>query len=102
MNRMGRSKVGLVVFLYCLYFTTSCTSVYKSAKVNETLYSINKGVPVDTSILSFYYPYKVKIDSQINVVVAHASTEIKRGRPEGRLNNLTADAIAKIAQQQNI
>jgi 2',3'-cyclic-nucleotide 2'-phosphodiesterase (5'-nucleotidase family) len=66
------------------------------------LYSINQDLPVDSSVVAFYQPYKIKIDSQVNVVVAHADAEIKRGKPEGRLNNLTADAVAAIASRENI
>lgn len=38
----------------------------------------------------------------MNRAVAHTASEIKRGRPEGRLNNLTADGLAFSARNHNI
>ncbi len=65
-------------------------------------YPISKELPADSAMLAFYKPYKQRLDSNMNDIVAVAETEIARAKPEGRLNNLMADAMAEIARQNGI
>lgn len=81
---------------------SNCTGAYKYVSSKERLYLIDRSLPLDSSVLNFYYPYKLKIDSQMNAVIAKTATEITRGRPEGRLNNLAADGLAAIAKKHQI
>ncbi len=57
---------------------------------------------MDSAMLAFYKPYKQRLDSSMNDVIAVAETEIARAKPEGKLNNLMADAMAEIARQNQI
>ena len=79
-----------------------CRPGYIARPNGNQLYSVTRELPVDSSVLDLYHQYKQNIDSQMNVLVANALTEIKRGKPEGRLNNLSADAISDIAKEHNI
>lgn len=89
-------------FLLGMLALGSCTGPYKYVGLQDRLYSIDRSLPLDSSVLNFYYPYKLKIDSQMNTVIARAAAEITRGRPEGRLNNLAADGLAVIAKRHQI
>lgn len=92
-----------VAFVVLGLLLSACSKKYFFAKLNnKELYPINSNLPADSSILSFYKPYKLQVDSQMNVDIGIASKEIKRAKPEGALNNLFTDAMAKIANQNKI
>src|SRR5690349_19058871 len=92
----------IIVVCSCCAILFACKTEYKVKEVKKDLYPIQRGMATDSAVRAFYYPYKSKIDSQINVVVAHSQVEIKRGKPEGELNNLVADALAQVARQRMI
>jgi len=84
-----------------LLFLVNCKSQYHITS-SQQQYDINSTLAKDSSVIALYAPYKANIDSQMNVIVGHALTEIHRSRPEGRLNNLAADGISIIAKQHGI
>lgn len=99
---MKKNKALSSIILSCiLLLLANCKSYYHVFKSHQA-YNISSTLPIDTSIVALYAPYKANIDSQMNVVVGYALTEIKRSKPEGRLNNLAADGISQIAKNHGI
>ena len=80
----------------------ACSSKLQLSNSIKKQYPISKDLPADSAMLAFYKPYKQRLDSNMNDIVAVAETEIARAKPEGRLNNLMADAMAEIARQNGI
>ncbi|OAQ39140.1 hypothetical protein A5893_10770 [Pedobacter psychrophilus] len=93
-----RFKIGIVT----LAFLGACGPKLQLAKTEKQLYPISAEMPEDSAILSFYQPYKLKLDSIMNDVLAVSSKEIKKGSPEGTLNNFFADAMYDSAKEKGI
>lgn len=80
----------------------ACSPKLQVASSDKALYPISSDLPKDKAIIDFYYPYKVRLDSMMNEIVAISAIEISKGRPEGPLNNLMADAMADAGRSRNI
>ncbi|WP_207535407.1 5'-nucleotidase C-terminal domain-containing protein [Desertivirga arenae] len=93
------SLFSLSIILVCL---GSCAKKVSVKIVDKNLYPITPTLPQDSSILAFYKPYKLQIDSQMNTVIGWAENDIKAAKPEGALNNLMVDAMAKAAAKRGI
>lgn len=80
----------------------ACSPKLSIVKTDKQLISVSETGPQDSSILAFYKPYKLKLDSIMNDVVAISEREISKGSPEGPLNNFFADAMYESAKDQGI
>lgn len=92
-------------FLIALGFATSfiaCSPKFLLVKTDKQLISVSETGPQDSSILAFYKPYKLKLDSIMNDVVGVSEKEISKGSPEGPLNNFFADAMYESVKNQGI
>lgn len=85
-----------------LSFLSGCRSKMVLSSSEKTLYPVTADQPKDSAILAYYLPYKAHLDSQMNKVVAVSAIEIVKGRPEGPLNNLMADAMYSTGKLNNI
>ena len=85
-----------------LVLLVSCSPKLQLSQTRKQLYAISAAMPMDSAMLAFYKPYKQRLDSNMNDIIAVAETEIARGRPEGKLNNLMTDAMAEIGRQNGI
>lgn len=92
----------LLIFCLLLLGLMSCSPKLQLNNSLKQQYAISKDLPMDSAMLAFYKPYKQRLDSNMNDIIAVAETEISRGKPEGRLNNLVADAIAESGRQNQI
>ncbi|TAH02221.1 MAG: coproporphyrinogen III oxidase [Sphingobacteriales bacterium] len=92
-----------ILFLFFIViFGVACSPKLKLSKVNKQLYPISKTMPADSEMLAFYKPYKQKLDSVMNDIVAVSDIKIEKNKPEGALNNLFADAMYQSAKAANI
>lgn len=80
----------------------ACSPKLLLSDTDKALYPISSELPKDKSILEYYLPYKVRLDSMMKEVVAVSALEISKGRPEGPLNNFMADAMADAGKSENI
>jgi len=89
-------------FLLCLCLTLwlgSC-KVNHFLRVEPNNYTVEdtSAVGRDTSILAMIEPYKSQLDEEMDRVIGTAALDLERGRPEGALGNLVADALAAKAE----
>jgi 2',3'-cyclic-nucleotide 2'-phosphodiesterase (5'-nucleotidase family) len=96
------SRRSLLTAAVILTLLAGCKTKMELNSSEKTLYRITTEQTVDSNILAYYRPYKLKLDSQMRRVVAISDTEIMKGRPEGPLNNLMADAMYSTARANNI
>jgi len=87
---------------FILIFLAGCKTSMVLDSSDKVLYPIAAGQPVDSTIMAYYHPYKVSLDSQMKRVIAVSAIEIVKGRPEGPLNNLMADALYSTGKLKNI
>ncbi len=85
-----------------LLLSSACSPRLLLSNSEDSLYPITASQPKDSAIIAYYKPYKQNLDSQMNRVVAVAAIEIAKGKPEGPLNNLMADAMYHIGKLKNI
>ena len=95
-------RIGLLLGISSLVLLSSCRSRMVINHSEKALYPISADQPKDSAILAYYLPYKANLDSQMNKVIARSAIEIVKGRPEGPLNNLMADAMFSIGRLKNI
>ncbi len=95
------SCLGLVVFSQILFYS-GCSPKLQLAESQKALYPISDKLPKDQKIVDYYYPYKRRVDSLMKEVIAVSAIEITKGKPEGPLNNLFADALFEAGKSRNI
>ncbi len=95
-------KLRLITGIATLALFGACSPKLQLAKTEKQLYPISAEMPKDSAILSYYQPYKLKLDSIMNDVLAISTKEIKKGSPEGTLNNFFADAMYDSSKDKGI
>ncbi len=85
-----------------LFLVAACSPKLQLSKSEKALYPISAAQPKDPKILEYYLPYKIRLDSLMNEVIAVSDIAIVKGRPEGPLNNLMADAMYEAGKSRNI
>ena len=79
-----------------LFGFTACKSNYQLSQSKRTEYNINKDLPVDSTIIKTYNPYKIQMNAEMNQVIAHSSALMSKiesdKNPESLLSNFFADA----------
>lgn len=58
-----------------------------------TFVVVTDSLAPDDALEAQIRPYREDMQERVSEVIAHAATEISRAKPEGRLGNLTADAM---------
>lgn len=82
-------KTKYIISLTCLFLLLSCKTNYIVKSSNNHVLSINSSV--DTSILNIVYPYKNKIEKEMNRILCYTSTNLKKKKPQSRLGNFVVD-----------
>ncbi len=80
----------------------SCSPKLQLAGSEKNLYPISSDIAKDEKIVEYYLPYKKRVDSLLNGIIAVSAIEIVKGRPEGPLNNLMADAMSAAGKSRGI
>ncbi|ADY54381.1 5'-Nucleotidase domain-containing protein [Pseudopedobacter saltans DSM 12145] len=80
----------------------ACSPKYHLYQSKPSQYEVNANLPVDSNILSYYNPYKQKLDSIMNDIVVYSDVEIIKDKPEGLMNNFFGDAIAEASRDKGI
>ncbi len=80
-------------WLVVVLFLAGCSPQLQIRKTEKQLYPITTAIKPDSVMEAFVSPYRQKLDSIMNDVVAVSTKEIQKSRPEGLLNNFFADAM---------
>jgi len=82
-------------FLYflCVAFLFSCQYSYTLIKDPEVKFIDYSSAAEDSSLSSTIYPYKHKLDAEMNLVVGYLNESMEKGYPEGKLGNLVSDIL---------
>lgn len=81
-------------FLLSIWFAIACKTYYPT-KTTTDLLKIEKSLPADTALISFYKPYKDSLDKAMNIKVATLESDLFKKQPESTLGNLMADIVYK-------
>ncbi|WP_316784505.1 5'-nucleotidase [Pedobacter frigiditerrae] len=93
-NKIYSLAISLVLFV-------SCTTQYAVVKSNREEQNINSSLPVDSSIIKTYMPYKVKVEAEMNEVIGYTDVLLAKSStvPESVLGNFFADAVFNQARK---
>lgn len=75
----------------------SCKPAYRLESNHSASYVLTDtaNAPIDSSVYDFIRPYREKMESEMNTVIAESEYAMERGLPEGRLGNFVADACMR-------
>lgn len=99
-SSIGKSLNYLVVFALAL-IAISCGKVFHIADASEHRYGITETIPPDSSINALILPYKMQLDSLMDVVIGNNDKELKKGKPESTLGNWMADIMFEEATKRS-
>lgn len=82
---------------YCISFILgagllACSSVHEIT-VNSESVPVDNEVAVMNAVDSMINPYRDSLESEMDVVIATSEHDFTKGRPNGSLNNWSADAV---------
>lgn len=66
---------------------------------SEQWYEITKAAPADSNLVRLLQPYKLGVDTQMQVVIAHTDIPLTKAQPESTLGNFMADAMLDAAKK---
>ncbi len=84
----------LFIALLCLAlgFLPACkTASYDSGKAVSLM--VDDSLGVDSTVLAMIEPYRLQIDSSMNIVIGVSSKALEKGTPESLLGNFCSDMI---------
>jgi len=94
--------------LRILFFLTtallSCKTSFQISKKESGQYkfSDSTNTEIDSSIYSEIAPYREKMQSAMNEVLAVSTTSLERGLPESKLGNFLSDACMSSVKEKNM
>lgn len=84
--------------IYPLFFIlfVSCKQWQLASYTNEYK-NIHKDISLNTPLENLYSPYKLQLDSQMNVIIGYLETPLELNQPESTLGNHISDIILEMA-----
>jgi 2',3'-cyclic-nucleotide 2'-phosphodiesterase (5'-nucleotidase family) len=70
-----------------------------NADIRISYTTVTDDIPGDPAVSALIEPYRAELDSRVSEVIARATGEFTRGKPEGTLGNITADAMLIFANE---
>ncbi len=82
-----------IALYFIATFITACGVTYTSERVSDKFYTpgLNDVTSSDSLLILEIAPYKIKLDSSMNEVLAISSAKMEKGQPESELGNFVAD-----------
>ncbi len=84
-----------------LLAVTGCHKPYYISQHSNRHYAVGKDGKTDSSYTRFLAPYKLRMDSTMQVVIGRTDTNLTKAQPECTLGNFVADAMLQAAKQRN-
>ena len=97
-----KAKLRTIFFLATALL--SCKSSFQVTKKESGQYKFTDTsyTEVDSSVFKEIIPYREKMQSAMNEVLAVSTTSLERGLPESKLGNFLSDACMKTTQSNNM
>jgi 2',3'-cyclic-nucleotide 2'-phosphodiesterase (5'-nucleotidase family) len=93
-------KFPLIVVLFALSVSLSCTSSYRAGSVVYQQYRINSSQPRDSSLQSLIKKYGDSVNHLMNRVVGIADEALEKSMPNSTLGYFMADAFYFMAEKK--
>jgi len=82
--------------LALLFLASACSTPQYGLELGSTsdeYYQVDGSTGDDPEMARLIAPFVTELNTRMNAVIAYSETPITRGRPEGTLNNLSADIL---------
>ncbi|MCC5925995.1 MAG: 5'-nucleotidase C-terminal domain-containing protein [Bacteroidetes bacterium] len=89
--------------LAVLFLSAACSTpeyALQLESATDEYLQIDGSLPDDPEMARLIAPFVTEMGARMNTVIAHSETPITRGRPEGTLNNLSADILRSRAVRE--
>lgn len=91
-----------VVFLLLLILSSCFTQRKQVGDFNNSLIRMDTSIQAKSLVLdSLIQPYKIKMESEMDVVIGESAVPLSKAQPECTMGNFMADAQLVIAQKYN-
>lgn len=77
----------------------SCHKPYYLSHRADKFYIISNHDPVDSSLVKMIMPYKMGVDTQMDIIIGHTDIPLTKAQPECTLGNFMADAQLETAKK---
>lgn len=93
----------LILILLTFGLFQSCKSGYNYRSTTKPFYTPGQAgiVAVDSSIIAEISPYKIRLDSAMDEVLAISAEPLEKGQPESKLGNFVADLCLLEVNERN-
>jgi len=89
------------VFIALLLFTAGCHKPLYVQQKSSQFYAIGNTGTVDTGLVNMLAPYKIGVDTQMQVIIGRTDIPLTKAQPESTLGNFMADAQFLAAKKIN-
>ena len=92
-------KLNSIILFFIGAGLLACSSVNTITVSSEKQISVTKDYEKDNRIDSIISPYRSEMNIEMKEVIAHATKSFERGKPNGALNNWSADVVLSIGRK---
>ncbi|MHC8949839.1 5'-nucleotidase C-terminal domain-containing protein [Sphingobacterium hungaricum] len=95
------NKIASAVLLTTVLFVSCKSSYYTKVASKPSMLEMNSNVAMDSAIVNYIQPYKVKLDARMNQVIGHSNLHLTKTQVSGQslVGNFFADALLAIGQK---
>lgn len=95
-----RSYNKILALLLTAITLTNCGTAKITSTSSADLYRIDKTIAEDSSIVNYYTPFKIKLESEMKRVIGYSNSSLTRSRstPEFTAGNFFTDALLEIGK----
>lgn len=100
LKNLATYLLALLLFVGIISCSPKAYTISSTTSSSTRIVSVDSAFTADSGILKLIAPYKVRLDSQMNVVVGTTEVDLIKGRPNGNLNNFITDIIRTEASKK--
>ena len=75
--------------IYLFLFLFSCKNGFDNTYDGSQVIEVNN--QIDSNIVKIIYPYKINLDKEMNKIISYTTSNLEKGKPEGKLGNFICD-----------
>ena len=78
-----------IVKIYLFLFLFSCKNGFDNTYDGSQVIEVKN--QIDSNIVKIIKPYKINLDKEMNKIISYTTSDLEKGKPEGKLGNFICD-----------
>ena len=78
-----------IVKIYLFLFLFSCKNGFDNTYDGSQVIEVKN--QIDSNIVKIINPYKINLDKEMNKIISYTTSDLEKGKPEGKLGNFICD-----------